>query len=94
MVKKGDHADKGRESNQIMKIEAGNILSESVVNIKTIFSFNFQKKALELYKNILNNERRQFLKSALMQGFCVGMQTQTSNYQENEIKEDFYMLYL
>ena len=94
MVKKGDYADKGRESNQIMKIEAGNILSESVVNIKTIFSFNFQKKALELYKNILNNERRQFLKSALMQGFCVGMQTQTSNYQENEIKEDLYMLYL
>ena len=44
MVKKGDYEDKGRESNQIMKIEAGNILSESFVNIKTIFSFNFQKK--------------------------------------------------
>ena len=79
MVKKGDYADKGRESNQIMKIEAGNILSESVVNIKTIFSFNFQKRALELYKNILNNERRQFLKSALMQGFCVGVGLATNS---------------
>ena len=29
-----------------------------------------------------------------MQGFCVGMQTQTSNDQENEIKEDLYMQYL
>ena len=55
-----------------MKIEAGHILSESVVNIKTIFSFNFQKRALELYANVLNNERKQFLKSALMQGFWVG----------------------
>jgi ATP-binding cassette subfamily B (MDR/TAP) protein 1 len=72
MVKKGDYADKGRESNQQMKIEAGNILSESVVNIKTIFSFNFQKRALELYSNILNTERKLFLRSALLQGFCVG----------------------
>ena len=73
MVKKGDYKDNGRESNQKLKIEAGNILSESVVNVKTIFSFNFQKRALELYSNILNVERKQFLKSALMQGFCVGI---------------------
>ena len=72
MVKKGDYKDNGRESNKLLKIEAGNILSESVVNIKTIFSFNFQKRALELYANILNIEKKQFLKSALMQGFCVG----------------------
>jgi ATP-binding cassette subfamily B (MDR/TAP) protein 1 len=52
MVKKGDYASNGRESNKKLKIEAGNILSESVVNIKTIFSFNFQKRALELYSNI------------------------------------------
>jgi ATP-binding cassette subfamily B (MDR/TAP) protein 1 len=34
---------------------------------------------LELYKNILNNERRQFLKSALMQGFCVGVGLATNS---------------
>jgi len=73
MVKKGDYAENGRESNKLLKIEAGNILSESVVNIKTIFSFNFQKKALELYANILNIEKKQFLKGALLQGFCVGL---------------------
>jgi len=73
MVKKGDYAQNGRESNKLLKIEAGNILSESVVNIKTIFSFNFQKRALELYGNILNTEKKQFLKGALMQGFCVGV---------------------
>jgi ATP-binding cassette subfamily B (MDR/TAP) protein 1 len=73
MVKKGDYAANGRESNKLLKIEAGNILSESVVNIKTIFSFNFQKRALELYGNILNTEKKEFLKGALMQGFCVGL---------------------
>ena len=73
MVKKGDYAENGRESNKLLKIEAGNILSESVVNIKTIFSFNFQKRALELYGNILNTEKKQFLKGALLQGFCVGL---------------------
>ena len=73
MIKKGDYKDNGRESNKLLKIEAGNILSESVVNIKTIFSFNFQKKALELYANILNIEKKQFLKSALLQGLCVGL---------------------
>ena len=45
MVKKDDYKDNGRETNKLMKIEAGSILSESVVNIKTIFSFNFQKRA-------------------------------------------------
>ena len=79
MVKKGDYADKGRESNQLMKIEAGNVLSESVVNIKTIFSFNFQKRALELYSNILNTEKKEFLKAALMQGFCVGVGLATTS---------------
>jgi len=73
MVKKGDYAENGRESNKLLKIEAGNILSESVVNIKTIFSFNFQKRALELYGNILNTEKKQFLKGSVLQGFCVGL---------------------
>ena len=73
MVKKGDYAENGRESNKLLKIEAGNILSESVVNVKTIFSFNFQKRALELYENILNIEKKEFLKGALLQGFCVGV---------------------
>ena len=45
MVKKDDYKDNGRETNKLMKIEAGSILSESVVNIKTVFSFNFQKRA-------------------------------------------------
>jgi len=79
MVKKGDYTANGRESNKLLKIEAGNILSESVVNIKTIFSFNFQKKALELYGNILNTEKTQFLKGALLQGVCVGLGL-ASNY--------------
>ena len=72
-VKKEDYKENGREGNKIIKIEAGSFLSESVVNIKTIFSFNFQKKALELYKNILHAEKKNFLKNAMMQGLWLGL---------------------
>ena len=37
----------GRKSYKKMNVEAGSILSESVINTKTIFSFNFQKKQLK-----------------------------------------------
>ena len=73
MVKKGDYADKGRESNQQMKIEAGNILSESVVNIKTIFSFNFQPAAIQMYLEAIEYIRQQFFRDALISGFFVGL---------------------
>ena len=34
-------------------IEAGSILSECVINTKTIYSFNFQKSAVDLYLSVI-----------------------------------------
>ena len=54
-------------------IEAGGILSECVMNTKTIFSFNFQKKAIQMYLEIIDYIRRQFVKDAIINGFFMGL---------------------
>ena len=54
-------------------VEAGGVLSECVTNTKTIYSFNFQKPAVEMYMDILSFHRRQFLKDSLFAGFFVGL---------------------
>ena len=72
LTKKEDYMENGREGNKKIQIEAGSILSECVINIKTIFSFNFQKKASEIYSNILESETKNYLKNCIMQGFWVG----------------------
>ena len=79
-VKKEDYKENGREGDKAIKIEAGSFLSESVVNIKTIFSFNFQEKALELYENILQAEKKNFLKNAMMQGLWLGLGLSIFNF--------------
>ena len=80
IIKKDDYKDNGRESNKIMKIEAGSILSECVVNTKTIFSFNFQKKAVQIFENILNTEKKYYLKNSMMQGFWIGLGLSAYNF--------------
>ena len=72
MMKKGDYEDNGNGINKKAQIEAGSFLSECVINTKTIFSFNFNKKAEKKYSNILNSETKNFLKSSLLQGFWIG----------------------
>ena len=54
-------------------VEAGGVLSECVTNTKTIYSFNFQKHAVEMYMEILDYCRRQFLRDAVISGFFIGL---------------------
>ena len=54
-------------------VEAGGILSECVTNTKTIYSYNFQKPAVEMYMNALEYNRKKFLKDSLVAGFFVGL---------------------
>jgi len=54
-------------------IEAGGILSECVINIKTIFSFNFQKAALNMYLETIENVKKYFLRDAIISGFLIGV---------------------
>ena len=55
-----------------INLEAGAILSESVLNTKTIFSFNFQKESIKLYKEVLNSETKTFLKDSVWLGIFMG----------------------
>ena len=54
-------------------VEAGGILSECVINTKTIFSFNFQPAAIQMYLEAIEFIRQQFFRDALISGFFVGL---------------------
>ena len=54
-------------------VEAGGVLSECVTNTKTIYSFNFQQKAVEMYMEILEYCKRQFMRDAVIAGFFIGL---------------------
>ena len=63
-------------------IEAGTLISESLINTKTIFAYNFQKKAIKLY--LAANDylfRRQVL-NQFLNGLIVGI-TLFSNFAKN-----------
>ena len=72
-IKREDYKDNGRESNKLMKIESGSILSESVINTKTINSFNYQTKVIKKYEDILDSEKNNYLKNSMMEGLWVGL---------------------
>ena len=63
----------GRDGEKKMDIEAGAVLSECVINTKTIYSFNFQKPAVEMYLRILEDEKKNFLRDSLFQGLLLGL---------------------
>ena len=71
----GNYRENGRKTNKQIRIEAGSVLSECVINTKTIFSFNFQNPALEMYKNILDKETKEYIKDSIMLGFLIGIGT-------------------
>ena len=52
-------------------VEAGGILSECVINTKTIFSFNFKPSAIAMYLNAIEFVRQQFYRDAFISGFFV-----------------------
>jgi ATP-binding cassette subfamily B (MDR/TAP) protein 1 len=63
-------------------IEAGTLISESLINTKTIFAYNFQRKAIKLY--LAANDylfRRQVL-NQFLNGLIVGI-TLFSNFAKN-----------
>ena len=80
IIKKDDYKENGRESNKLSKIESGSFLSECVVNMKTIFSFNFHSKAIKIYEDYLNTEKKYFLKNSLLQGFWIGFALSVYNF--------------
>ena len=53
-------------------IKAGGILSECIINTKTIFSFNFQNAAIKKYLETIEYIKQYFLRDALISGFFIG----------------------
>lgn len=56
-----------------IEYEAGSILSESVNNSKTVLSYNFQAKALDLYSSSIDIFNKGFIKNSITQGFWYGL---------------------
>ena len=62
-----------RKKDSRTDIEAGAILSECVINTKTIFSFNFQQSAVDLYLSLLFSESVGYVKDSLWKGLFLGL---------------------
>ena len=56
-----------------VNIEAGGVLLECVTNTKTIYSFNFQKKAVQMYMEIIDFLKNQFVRDSMIGGFFIGL---------------------
>lgn len=67
-VQKGDTA-----GNEKVEIEAGSILSESVINTKTIFSYNMQDNVVNFYSHVLDRLNRNLIKTSVYNGIFYGV---------------------
>ena len=63
----------GRNSYRDINIEAGGILSECVINTKTIYSFNFQREAVRMYLKVLDRAKKDFLRDSFFKGLLIGI---------------------
>jgi len=63
-------------------IEAGTLISESFTNTKTIFAFNFQKKALSLYLEANDFILKQQVVNEFINGLIIGL-TLFANFEKN-----------
>ena len=63
----------GREEDKKIDIEAGGVLSECVLHTKTIYSFNFQKPAVNMYLQILYEAEKKFFKDSFIKGIVCGL---------------------
>ena len=62
-----------RKKDNRTDIEAGSMLSECVINTKTIFSFNFQRHAVDMYLGLLLSESSDYVVNSLWKGFFLGL---------------------
>jgi ABC-type multidrug transport system fused ATPase/permease subunit len=61
------------EGSENIEVEAGSILSESVINTKTIFSYNMQDKVVLFYGNILKGFNTHLLRTSALNGLLYGL---------------------
>ena len=62
----------GKRKYKEVRIEACSYCSKCVTNTKTVFSFNFQKSAIEMYKSILDKETSDYIRDSLILSALLG----------------------
>ena len=72
-IHKDSFAFLNKQKNPRKDIEAGAVLSECVINTKTIFPFNFQKSAVYMYLSLLLTENSEYIRESLIGGFFLGL---------------------
>ena len=60
------------DSDEKLDIESGGVLSESVINTKTLFSFNMQHKVVEFYEEIIMRGKSSLTRQSLITGISYG----------------------
>jgi len=60
------------ETDEQRDIESGGVLSESVINTKTLFSFNMQSKIVDYYDEIIMKGKDSLLKQSIITGTSFG----------------------
>ena len=63
----------GKKNTKEVRTEAASFFSECVVNTETIFSFNFQKGAVDIYRNILEKETKDYLLNSFLLSIFVSL---------------------
>ena len=61
----------GKTKYKQIRIKARSFFSECVTNTKSIFPFNFQKSAVNIYKNILDKEIYDYILDSIFIGICI-----------------------
>ena len=67
----GKYKYDGRKKYKEISIKARSFFSECVTNTRSIFSFNFQNGAINMYKNILDQEYNYYIKDTILLGLCI-----------------------
>ena len=63
----------GKMKYKQIRIEARSFFSECVINTKSIYPFNFHKRAINIYKNILDKENFDYIIDSIFIGVCLGI---------------------
>ena len=83
----------GKRKYKEIRIEAGSFFTECVTNTKTIFSYNFQNKAITMYKSILDRETKDYIKNSLILSALIGAGDFLS-YASNSVAYKFAMIFI
>lgn len=62
-----------KSSSEEIDKESGGLLTETLINTKTIYAFNMQDKMIQRYSNIIGSQNKIILKTSLLHGISFGV---------------------